>query len=475
MKQQVSAAPVATRKKSGALARIGLVLAALAGLMMLFAILVVLINLPDRALDEEAKTWQSRAVSASAGADPAAVDRGASLWALDAPADVDASKIGRAIDELYRARSRAQMAAGDWGVQPFYPADPLILPLELGCIERASACVSNALSHSNIVRDLAQRRGALLHRLDLLDGGPFVELAPPLEPHAPSAQYASLIAGHSLSLALAAVDIGDGHLDAGTERLERMTRVPRRMLAGCQTLACKLAAAGMLRRAFLVYSELMSQTTAITTLAPSLERAGAPLSAAELDLRVPLALELQLARRLDEDLAHPAGGEGAGFKESLAVRLAPLFLKENATFNRQVELAEIEAPFASASAQVFASEEARLSEAFSHRAEQIGATSLASLYNPLGRVLVSGLPSIRNAAAQLHDLEGLAAAVHAKAALLSQHIRAANAQAFLDQKPAGLVDPYSGEALTFSVADRLLMIPQRGPRPVPQLRVGLDP
>ena len=467
MKKRPVATPSPVRRekrKSGLLARLLLLIASVICLVVIVVIGIVLINLPDRDLDATAKKWQSRVETVNASGDRGATDQGAALWALDAPASINAATIGRGIADIYMERTRAQIAVGDWALKPFYPPDPLLLPLELGCIDKASACVSNALSHSAMVRDLAQKRSTLLSRIDAIDAGGFTELTPPPEPHAPNAQFATLIAGHSLSLALAAVDVGDGQLAEGSERLERMARVPRRMLAGCKTLACKLVAAGMLRRADLVYSELMSQTTAIDTLAPSFERISTPMTPAELDLTMPLAFELLLARHLDANLAHPAITGGASFKESVAVRAAPLFLKENATFNRQVELADLEAPLATLNAADFASNQAAITAAFAHRAEQIGATSLASLYNPLGRVLASGLPSIENGAAQLHDLEGLQAGVRAKSQLLLQHVHLADAQAVLNQKAAGMVDPYSGAALQFDTASSQLLIPQRGPR-----------
>ena len=398
------------------------------------------------------------------------------MWALDAPAGVDAVTLGAALRLATLSRPPDEIAPPDSAKQHPYAADPLVLPLELGCLDRESACVSSALSHSAIVRDLAQKRAAMLARVDALDqGGAVVEATPAAVLHAPFAQYANLIAAHSLSLALAGVDIGDAHLAAGTERLERMTRVARKLMAGCTTLACKVSAAGMLRRCYMVYSELMSQTPAIGALAPSFERVAAPLSRDELDLTRALAFELQLARHLDDELVHVPSGNASGATEALAVRAAPLFFKENATFDLQVELADIERPMINTTAADFASNASATFAAFAHRANLIGETSLASLYDPLGRVLASGLPSLEQSAAQLHDVEALQAGVRAKAMLLTQHARISTAQALLDTRPSGAFDPYTGGALKFDQSKAALIIPQRGPRPVSQLRVALDP
>ncbi len=457
-------------QKRSALRKLGLALAGLTGLVLLLALAIVLINLPDRALSQQAQS------SIAAEPAPQGTSIGASLWALDAPPEVDAVAAGAAAHLAIRSRTPEEIARGDWAIKRPYPADPLILPLELGCMDRESACVSSALSHSATVRDLAQKRAAMLARVDALDQGrAVIELAPPAEPHAPFAQYANLIASHSLSLALASVDIGDAHLAAGTERLERMTRVARELLAGCSTLACKVSAAGMLRRCYLVYSELMSQTPAAAALAASFERVAAPLDHDELDLSHALGYELQLAYHLDHELVHLSNADASGTSETIAARAAPLFFKENATFDLQVQLAEIERPMISTTAADFASSASTTFAAFAHHANLIGETSLASIYNPLGRVLASGLPSLEQSAAQLHDLEALQAGVRAKALLLTQHIRVGQAQALLDTRPKGAVDPYTGAALVFDHSKAVLNIPQRGPRPVSQLRVALDP
>jgi hypothetical protein len=462
------AATLPPRKRS-AMRKFGVALSAVIGLVLLFAIAIVLINLPDRALTQQAQSWLTHAPVKNGG------NIGASLWALDAPAGTDAVALGTALHLAATSRTPDQIAQGDWTIKRPYSADPLILPLELGCLDRGSACVSSALSHSAMVRDLAAKRAAMLSRVDALDQGQAVtELAPAAVPHTPFAQYANLIAAHSLSLALASVDIGDAHLAAGTERLERMTRVARELLAGCTTLACKVSAAGMLRRSYMVYSELMSQTRAIAALAPSFERVAAPLSHQELDLTAALAYELQLAHYLDDELVHAADGHASGATEALAVRAAPLFFKENATFDLQVELAEIERPMISTTAADFASNASSTFAAFAHRANLIGETSLASLYDPLGRVLASGLPSLEQAAAQLHDIEALQAGVRAKTMLLLQHVTLAGAQALLNTRPVGAVDPYTGAALVFDQSKAALIISQRGPRPVSQLRVALD-
>jgi hypothetical protein len=430
--------------------------------------LVLAINLPDRQLNAEANLWLAPLAEGTPS------DTSYSLWALDAPANVDAALVGRSVREAYAGRAAEASTSGDWRISRPYVEEPLVLPVELGCVDASSACVSNALAHSHLVRDLAQKRAALLARVDLLDTEPRVdEAAPPAEPNAPGAQYATLVAAQSLSLALASVDVGDGHLDAGLPRLERMTRVARKLSAGCKTLACKATAVGMLRRALLVYSELMNQTPASAALGASLARVNLPLGAAERDMSKLLAFEMQLARHLDLALVHARPARSDPFSQRVALAAAPLLFKPDATFNLQSSLADLESPLVHESAFEFARDSPNVLAAFHRREDEIGHIGLTGLYNPLGRTLASGLPDIEGIANQLHDVEGLQEALVAKVLLLHGAISHSDAQAFLDTKPGGAADVYSGNPFTWDDTASSIVVPQRGSRPVGKLRVGL--
>ena len=459
------------RKRRSPLARAGILVGAVVILVLVLAIVLLLVNLPDRNLSESAKRWLGQSLSPR-GADSVL----ASLWALDAPAGVDATTVGRALRDAYLARTPEEIGRGDWNIAKPYRSQMFALPFELGCLDPASACVSSALAHSALVRSFAKQQQAVLDRIDLLEQGrPLAELPPPPQPHAPAEQFAVLVAGHSLELALASVDVGDAKVAEGVARIERMTRLSRELLAGCETLACKVSASGMLRRSLLVYSELLNQTSATSALSDSLGKVALPLTPAELDLTKVLEFELQLAYNLDTSLAHAATSSAANPKEVLAVRVTPLFFKQDATFNLQAELADIEAPMVNASASTFEHAHADIFGHFRRRAELIGAISLASLYNPLGRILASGLPTLEEAAAQLHDVEVLEMAVRAKALLRVQRIHLSAAKAWLDQRPGGLFDPYTERALQFDASGSSLVLTQHGPRPVGKVLVGLDP
>jgi hypothetical protein len=452
------------------IARLGRWLLACLILVLLMLVSLVLVNLSDRPLSDSASRWLNQA-SPAADSDSIA----ASLWALDAPANLDATAAGRRLRAAYLARSPEQIGRGDWAIDKPYKTESFALPFELGCLDPASACVASALAHSALVRQIAVQQQALLSRLDALEQGkPIEELPPPPQPHAPAEQFAALVAGHSLELALASVDVGDAKLDQGVARLERMTRLSRDLLAGCATLACKLSASGMLRRSLLVYSELLNQTSAKAALDESLGRVAMPLAPAELDLTRALDFELQLAHNLDVSLAHAATSSASNSQEMLAVRATPLFFKQDATFNLQAELADIEAPMVNVSAVTFEHDHKDVFEHFQRRAELMGAVSLASLYNPLGRILASGLPTLEQAAAQLHDVEVLAMAVRAKALLLNQSVRKGVAQTALDQRPAGLFDCYTGQPLQFDANSSSIVLTQHGPRPVGKVLVGLE-
>ena len=461
----------AARKPRSTVARIGLLVGGLLILVLMLAIGLVLINLPDRSLSDSARRWLDR--TAPAGNDESIA---ASLWALDAPAGVDAATLGRSLRDAYLARSPEQIGRGDWNIAKPYKSQNFALPFDLGCLDPGSACVSSALAHSALVRQIAGQQQALLGRLDALEEGkPILELPPPAQPHAPAEQFPALVAGHSLQLALASVDIGDAKVDDGVARLERMTRLSRDLLAGCDTLACKLSASGMLRRSLLVYSELLNQTSAKAALAESLGRVASPLTPRELDLTQPLEFELQLAHNLDVSLAHAATSSASNGKEVLAVRATPLFFKEDATFNLQAELADIEAPLVDAPATTFEHDHTEVFAHFQRRAELMGAVSLASLYNPLGRILASGFPTLEAAAGQLHDVEALQMAVRAKALLLEQKVRVGAAQSVLDARPMGLSNPYTGQPLQFDAKSSSIVVSQHGPRPVAKVLVGLEP
>lgn len=447
-----------------------LALGAVVAVAVLLLVVVIAINVPDRASSASAMLWMQDMSSGS----PA--DGSYSLWALDAPANVDAATVGRAVLDAYRSREKEAAASGDWGINRPYVAEPLVLPIELGCVDPASACVSNALSHSHLVRDLAEKRAALLARIDLLDAKARIDEAlPPAEPNAPSAEYATLVAGQSLSLALASVDIGDGRLDAGLPRLERMTRVARTLSAGCRTLVCKVSTTGMLRRVLLVYSELMNQTPASAALGASLARVNGPLSADEGDLSLVLAFEMQVARHLDLALVHAKAAATDPLSQRIALQAAPLFFKPDATFNLQASLADLEKPLATDSARDFARDAPRVLDAFRKQEDEIGRIGLTGLYNPLGRILASGQPDIESVASQLHDVEELQQALVAKVAMLAGHVARAGAQPFLDTRPGGASDVYSGNPFVWDDATSSIVVPQRGSRPVKSVRVGLSP
>ncbi len=461
-------APDEARRQRRVLRRL-LQVCAGAFVLVVFAVLGVLaINLPDRDLTDAARAWL-RPLSAKPQGDGAM-----SLWALDAPAGVDPAQAGRAVIEAYRAREPVAATTGDWGSARPYTQEALVLPIELGCVDPASACVASALGHSHLVRELAQKRAALLQRIDALDAEATVaEALPPSEPNAPSAQFATLVAAQSLSLALAAVDVGDGKLDVGLPRLERMTRVARKLLAGCQTLACKATSTGMLRRALLVYSELINQTPAAAALANSLARVNAPMTPAERDLSSPLAFEMQIAWHLDQALVHARPTPSDPLAQRIALMAAPLLFRPQATFNLQATLADLEKPLATADARAFAREGDAVMKQFRDQAEDIGHIGVLSLYNPLGRVLAAGLPDITGIASQLHDVEVLQEAMRAKVLLLAAHQGAAGASDFLARKPEGVADPYSGNAFQWDAALASIVLPQKGSRPVSKLRVVL--
>jgi hypothetical protein len=229
----------------------------------------------------------------------------------------------------------------------------------------------------------------------------------------------------------------------------------------------------MLRRALLVYSELMNQTQASTALGGSLARVNAPLNAAERDLSAVLAFEMQIARHLDLALVHARAARSDPFPQRIALAAAPLLFKPDATFNLQCTLADIEKPLVHESAIEFARDSPNVLAAFHGREDEIGHIGLAGLYNPLGRILASGLPDIGGMAEQLHDVEDLQQALLAKVLLLHGATSHSGAQAFLNTRPEGAADVYSGNPFMWDDAERSIVVPQRGSRPVGKLRVGL--
>jgi hypothetical protein len=448
----------------------------LALILIVPPLVVVLVNLRDEALSPAAQSQLTPPAVAREG------NAALALWALDAPEGVDPVLVGRVVFDAYQALARETPTRNDWPIKRPYVATPFQFPTELACSDGQSACVSAYQGHAELVHQLAVKDAYLLERIAAIDSASnWHELAPPptlsSQALAPEERLADLTGIYSLSLGVAALDIGEGRVAPGIARLEQDVRIARRVLAASDSLLCKMVAASMLRRVLLAYSELLSSARAspatVSALASSIEHVAVDLTPDERTLVPQLGFEARTLRIVVLELARgDTSGGGTGL-EKAALWATPFLLKPNATSNLQAELIDAQKPLMQTNARDFARTRESSDAEIAQRGAAIAAFGWSSLYNPLGRELASNPPLLASAAARVHDDEVLLRAVRVKARMLARVLPFSEAASYLAQTPHDLADPYSGQAFPWLPADAAIGLTQMGAHPVKSLAVPL--
>lgn len=441
--------------------------------LLLAAAAVLAVNGHDEPLSDTAQRLVALDDAASAPGNGAAA-----LWAFDAPAGVDAGLVGRAVVAAVEGVPADAARRQDWAVQRPYAPAHFQIPLQLGCLDPGSACIRTALAHQDLVRRLAAEQAVRLERIRAMANAPsWEEIAPRPELGAPNPPIDELLSAFSLSLDWAAVQIAAGQIEEGIDTLETDLAAARRLVAHSRSALLRDTALGMMRRTYLAYSEILSESQAdrpaVARLAVSLAQHARDLSPSERDLQPVLRDQALRTLKIDEALAHPAIPAGASFGSVLLLKATPLLFLSHATFNETARLLDLETPVLDAAPEPFIQALPALQQRFEGAARDLTERRAAALYNPLGRILASQTRPLFELVARESDVTALGRAVTAKATLMSQRVHFPDAAAALARLPAAMADPYTGRPFAWNAGDAAIVVSQHSGRGVTALAVPL--